>query len=43
MPINKHTRVIAYCKQKGIDIDFFVEQKMRYNKLKDYKHGNKKY
>lgn len=43
MPINKHTRVIAYCKLKGIDIDFFVEQKMRYNKLKDYKHGNKKY
>ena len=37
------TLVELYCKQKGIDIDFFVEQKMRYNKLKDYKHGNKKY
>lgn len=36
-------RVLAYCKLKGIDIDFFVEQKMRYNKLRDYKHGNKKY
>ena len=36
-------RVIAYCKLKNIDIDFFVEQKMRYNKLRDYKHGNKKY
>ena len=36
-------RVIAYCKQKGIDIDFFVEQKMRYNKLREYRHGNKKY
>lgn len=36
-------RVIAYCKLKGIDIDFFVEQKMRYNKLRSYKHGNKKY
>lgn len=35
--------VIAYCKLNGIDIDFFVEQKMRYNKLRDYKHGNKKY
>lgn len=35
--------VIAYCKQKGIDIDFFVEQKMRYNQLREYKHGNKKY
>lgn len=36
-------RVIAYCKLKGIDIDFFVEQKIHYNKLRDYKHGNKKY
>ena len=35
--------VTSYCKQKGIDIDFFVEQKMRYNKLRDYKHGNRKY
>ena len=36
-------RVIAYCKLKGIDIDFYVEQKMRYNKQRSYKHGNKKY
>ena len=36
-------RVIAYCKLKGIDIDFFVEQKMRYNQLREYRHGNKKY
>ena len=35
--------VTSYCKQKDIDIDFFVEQKMRYNKLRAYKHGNKKY
>lgn len=35
--------VILYCRQKNIDIDFFVEQKMRYNKLRDYKHGNNKY
>ena len=35
--------VTSYCKQKGIDIDFFVEQKMRYNKLREYRHGNKKY
>lgn len=35
--------IIAYCRQNGIDIDFFVEQKMRFNKLRDYKHGNKKY
>ena len=36
-------RVIAYCKLNGIDIDFFVEQKMRYNKQRSFKHGNKKY
>lgn len=36
-------RIIAYSKLKNIDIDFFVEQKMRYNQLRDYKHGNKKY
>ena len=35
--------VIAYCKMKNIDIDFFVEQKMRYNQLREYRHGNKKY
>ena len=36
-------RLLAYCKLNSIDIDFFVEQKMRYNKLRDYKHGNRKY
>ena len=35
--------VLQYCKQHNIDIDFFVEQKMRYNKLRSFKHGNKKY
>ena len=35
--------IIVYCRQKGIDIDFFVEQKMRYNQLREYRHGNKKY
>ena len=36
-------RLLVYCKLEGIDIDFFVEQKMRYNKLRSFKHGNKKY
>lgn len=36
-------RLLVYCKLEGIDIDFFVEQKMRYNKLREFKHGNKKY
>lgn len=35
--------IIIYCRQNGIGIDFFVEQKMRYNKLRPFKHGNKKY
>ena len=43
----KITDVIAYtlawCSFNSIDIGFFVEQKMRFNKLRDYKHGNKKY
>lgn len=34
---------IGYCKQKDIDIEWFIEQKMKYNKLRPYKHGNKKY
>lgn len=34
---------LAWCSFNSIDIDFFVEQKMRFNKLRDYKHGNKKY
>lgn len=36
-------RLLVYCKLNSIDIDFFVEQKMRYNKLRNYKHGNRKY
>lgn len=35
--------IICYCKQQDIDIDFFVEQKMRYNQLREFRHGNKKY
>jgi NTP pyrophosphatase (non-canonical NTP hydrolase) len=27
----------------NIDIDFFIEQKMKYNELREYKHGGKKY
>ena len=34
---------LAWCSFNSIDIGFFVEQKMRFNKLRDYKHGNKKY
>lgn len=35
--------VIGYCRQKDIEIEWLIEQKMKYNKLRPYKHGNKKY
>lgn len=34
---------IVYCNQKHINIEWFIEQKMKYNKFRPYKHGNKKY
>ncbi len=34
-------RVLDMCAYKGIDIDFHVEAKMRYNKLRPHKHGKK--
>ena len=33
----------AYCYWRGIDIDWHVEQKMRYNELRPYRHGGKAY
>ena len=35
--------IIAYCNQKYIDIDFFVTTKMKYNRLRPYMHGDKRY
>lgn len=35
--------IVCYCRQRGIGIGFFIKQKMQYNKLRPYKHGNKKY
>lgn len=35
--------VIAYYIWRGIDIEWYIEQKMKYNELREYKHGNKKY
>ena len=34
---------LVWCSFNSIDIDFFVEQKMRYNQLREFRHGNKKY
>ena len=35
--------VVEYCNYKGIDLWWHVEQKMRYNELRPYKHGGKAY
>lgn len=35
--------IFAFCKDRKIDIFWYIEQKMRYNKQRPYKHGNKKY
>lgn len=35
--------VVELCRAKNIDIDWHVEQKMRYNELRPYRHGGKAY
>ena len=35
--------IFMWCQRKGIDIFWHIEQKMKYNELRPYKHGNKKY
>ena len=36
-------RMFVYCEFKNIDIEWFITQKMNYNRLRGYKHGEKKY
>lgn len=36
-------RILFYCEAKGIDIEWFIEQKMKYNRLRPYRHGGLKY
>ena len=36
-------KVVEYCNYKGIDLWWHVEQKMRYNELRPYRHGGKAY
>ena len=36
-------RIFVYCESKSIDIGWFIEQKMKYNRLRPYMHGGKKY
>lgn len=35
--------IFAFCVQKDIDIFWHIEQKMKYNELRPYKHGDKSY
>ena len=35
--------ILVYCVQHEIDIFWFIEQKMKYNKTRPFKHGGKKY
>lgn len=36
-------RIIAYCEAEGIDLEWFITQKMEYNRLRPYRHGGLKY
>lgn len=35
--------LLVIAKRRGIDIEWHIEQKMKYNELRPYKHGGKKY
>lgn len=35
--------IFAFCRDRNIDIFWHIEQKMKYNELRPYKHGNKTY
>lgn len=33
--------IVEYCKYAAIDIEWFIDKKMKYNSLREYKHGKK--
>lgn len=35
--------IFAFCKDRSIDIFWYIKQKMKYNELRPYKHGDKSY
>lgn len=46
MPINCKLILLTVenmAKWNDIDLEWYIEQKMRYNRLREWKHGNKKY
>ena len=36
-------RIFSWCRAKNIDIAWHIEQKMKYNESRPFKHGGKKY
>lgn len=36
-------RLLDYCSYKGINIESLIKEKLKYNKTRGYRHGNKKY
>ena len=36
-------RLLAFCGERNIDIEFHTENKMKYNHLRGYKYGGKKF
>lgn len=35
--------IFSFCKNRNIDIFWYIDQKMKYNELRSYKHGDKSY
>lgn len=35
--------IFAFCRDRNIDIFWYIKQKMKYNELRPYKHGDKNY
>ena len=35
--------IFAFCHDRNIDIFWYIKQKMKYNELRPYKHGDKSY
>jgi NTP pyrophosphatase (non-canonical NTP hydrolase) len=36
-------RLLAFCAENKVDIEYHLEQKMKYNELRGYKYGGKKF
>lgn len=43
MPSVLLNEIFAFCRDRNIDIFWHINQKMRYNELRSYKHGDKAY